>query len=142
MTKTIPEIDDEMVARAYEAYRAAYSPTGHASEMIRAALTAALTPSPEIEVTEAMLLAAREATMHMLPVGNGPFLIAAYRAMKAKEAAPKGAKSAPQAYLYWDKNDRRQRGQIVMNDLRKGDRRGRDRFAKQNRQQFYGMTRD
>lgn len=54
MTKTIPEIDDETLDRAYEAYRAAYSPLGHAREMIRAALTAALTPEPEIEVTEGM----------------------------------------------------------------------------------------
>jgi hypothetical protein len=86
MTKTIPEITDEMVARAVEAYRAAYSPTGHVSEMIRAGLTAALT-EPEIEVTETMAKAGWSASCegHNSAIERNA---AVYRAMV--KAAPGG----------------------------------------------------
>jgi hypothetical protein len=127
MTKTIPEIDDEMVERAFYAYHnIGRSTLSDPYGKMRAALTAALTPEPEIEVTAEMMLDGWEAYTACKGTHKDS-LIASYRAMEsrrlanakrlgwiqaacvekgdgkfeisgsyAQEAAPKGAKPAPQ----------------------------------------------
>jgi hypothetical protein len=94
MTKTIPEITDEMVKRALSAFVNNYE-AGH--KQMRAALTAALT-KPEIEVTSAMLNAGRVAMDAWWDVEDddqeGVPVAEVYRAMV--NAVPSGAKSAQQ----------------------------------------------
>jgi hypothetical protein len=101
MTKTIPEITDEIVERFYEAYQDnGYPMFSSVEPRIRRALTAALTTEPEIEVTEAMERAGLSAYYnthenHYQPRYSAHDNMArAYRAMV--KAAPSGAKSAPQ----------------------------------------------
>jgi hypothetical protein len=137
MTKTIPEIDEDAIKRAQAVYlHCTTQPLSRRTT--KEMLEAALTPEPEIEVTEAMLDAGNEAwnqcakDLEPSKAARNNYLDNIMRAIHRAmvKAAPAGAKSAPPAYVYWDKNDRRQRGVIVTNDRREGDRRGRDRFAK------------
>jgi hypothetical protein len=104
MTKTIPEITDEMVDKAHAEYYGQWAGTETSKSMFRAILTAAITPEPEIEVTEAMLDAGNEAwnqcskDLEPSEAARNKYLDnimrAIYRAMV--KAAPNGAKSAPQ----------------------------------------------
>ena len=103
MTKTIPEITDEMVDRAVAKARTIKGIPIH--HEYRAILTAALTPEPEIQVTEAMLNDGNEAwnqcskDLDPSSAARNEYLdkimCAIYRAMV--KAAPKGAKDARQA---------------------------------------------
>jgi hypothetical protein len=100
MTKTIPEITDEMVERGARYFRNHLMQGVEEAHRIaaRKVLALALTPEPEIEVTEAMRRAGAMATEHMATKHMADFACseaeAIYRAMV--KAAPSGAKSAPQ----------------------------------------------
>jgi hypothetical protein len=98
MTKTIPEIDDEMVDRAEAAFVRNFRDREIAftTSDVRGLLEAALT-EPEIEVTEAMKAAGKNAYDDWVDEDDMTvvqMMINAYRAMV--KAAPNGAKSAPQ----------------------------------------------
>jgi hypothetical protein len=98
MTKTIPEITDEMVELAGTIYAANLwdQKVGWNRAAMRAALTAAIT-EPEVEVTDAMVDVGTKtfyAPGITIPPAIREAMARAYRAMV--KAAPKGAKSAPQ----------------------------------------------
>jgi len=93
MTKTIPELTDEMVDRAEDAFcRNFRDPKIAFTTMhVRGLLEAALTPEPEIEVTEAMKKAGADAYQRWWDDDDEPFIesgmVGIYRAMV--KAAPK-----------------------------------------------------
>lgn len=146
MTSKI-QIDDEMIRRFREAagpYLGLPKPPCGAllsEEAIREwkkevargilekTLAQAAPEEPEIPVSHGMMIAGLHAYNDLRDAGEGvrgALLAAAYVAMEKARR-----KERPIAYCYWDKNDRRQRGVVVFNDRRKGDRRGADRFIKQ-----------
>jgi hypothetical protein len=168
MTKTTPEIDDQMIKRGMDAL------VFHLHQIcgpdsMRAILTAALT-EPEIEVTEAMKFAGCQAYANEAYGGNSKpsewmmvFVTNIYRAMvkaapnrckcgagpndgHAMDCAPKGAKSAAQGVNAGAPEEATVGG--VGLGWRSHERKGDMGFVWHRRttdpkpQRFYGMTRD